>query len=150
MTSTDPNGSMRSEDRRLLEGAVGDWMTAWERGDPHLAVRHYAPDADWTNVFGVRCRTRNELKATLTDAFAQPHVMAGVDRLVAQEVRFVSADVAVVRTAVERTGQLTASGTPLGTRHTTHLRVFSRTDAGWRIVSHLISDARDPNQPGSV
>jgi uncharacterized protein (TIGR02246 family) len=142
--------SADAEDRRLLERAVGDWMTAWERVDPQLAVQHYAADADWTNVFGVRCRTRDELETTLTHAFAQPHVMAGVDRLVEQEVRFVNADVALVRTAVERTGQLTASGTPLGTRHTTHLRVFSRTPAGWRIVSHLISDARDSSPPGSV
>ena len=48
---------------------------------------------------------------------------------------------------VERSGQLTPSGQPLGTRHTTHLRVFARSHAGWKIVSHLISDARGSERP---
>jgi hypothetical protein len=39
-----------------------------------------------------------------------------------------------------------AAWTPLGTRQTTHHRVFVRTDGAWRIASHLISDARDRRQ----
>jgi uncharacterized protein (TIGR02246 family) len=122
-------------------------MAAWERQDAGLAVQDYADDADWTNVFGVRCRSRAELEATITDIFSSSHAMAGRDRLVDQEVRFLGPDVALVRTHVERRGQLMPSGQSMGTRHTTHLRAFERTEASWKIVSHLISDARDQEGP---
>jgi uncharacterized protein (TIGR02246 family) len=138
------NGSRTTEDRAAIEKAVENWMAAWERKDPHLAVQDYAEDADWTNVFGVRCRSLAELEATLTQIFSSPFAMAGRDTMVGQELRFLRPDVALVRTRVERHGQLMPSGEPMGTRHTTHLRVFERAEAGWKIVSHLISDARDP------
>lgn len=72
--------------------------------------------------------------------------MAGRDSIVGQDLRRVRPDVVLVKTRVERAGQRTPSGEPLGTRHTSHLRVFARTDVGWKIVSHLISDARDPER----
>jgi uncharacterized protein (TIGR02246 family) len=138
---------MTTEDRAAIEKAVENWMAAWERKDVHLAVQDYAEDADWTNVFGVWCRSRAELDTTLTQIFSSPFAMAGRDSVVGQEVRFLRPDVALVRTRVERRGQLMPSGEPMGTRHTTHLRVFERTEAGWKVVSHLISDARDQQQP---
>jgi uncharacterized protein (TIGR02246 family) len=141
------NGSRTTEDRAAIEKAVENWMAAWERKDPHLAVQDYAEDADWTNVFGVRCRSRAELEATLTQIFSSPFAMVGRDTVVGQELRFLRPDVVLVRTRVERHGQLMPSGEPMGTRHTTHLRVFERTEAGWKIVSHLISDARDHERP---
>ena len=42
---------------------------------------------------------------------------------------------------------LAPDGQPLGARHTSHLRVLHRQGANWRIVSHLISDARDRTTP---
>jgi uncharacterized protein (TIGR02246 family) len=141
------NGSRTTEDRAAIEKAVENWMAAWERKDPHLAVQDYAEDADWTNVFGVRCGSRAELEATLTQIFSSPFAMVGRDTVVGQELRFLRPDVVLVRTRVERHGQLMPSGEPMGTRHTTHLRVFERTEAGWKIVSHLISDARDHERP---
>jgi uncharacterized protein (TIGR02246 family) len=136
---------MSNEDRAAIEKAVENWMAAWERKDPHLAVQDYAEDADWTNVFGVRCRSRAELETTLTQIFSSPFAMAGRDTVVSKE--FLRPDVALVRTRIERHGQFMPSGEPMGTRHTTHLRVFERTEAGWKIVSHLISDARDQERP---
>ncbi|HET6770778.1 MAG TPA: SgcJ/EcaC family oxidoreductase [Actinomycetota bacterium] len=138
---------MTTEDRAAIEKAVENWMAAWERKDAHLAVQDYAEDADWTNVFGVRCRSRAELETTLTQIFSSPFAMAGRDTVVGQEVRFLRSDVALVRTRVERRGQLMPSGEPMGTRHTTHLRVFELTEVGWKVVSHLISDARDQERP---
>jgi uncharacterized protein (TIGR02246 family) len=140
--------SVTIEDRGAIEKAVENWIVAWDRKDPRLATQDYAEDADWTNVFGVTCRSRAELEATLTKIFSHPYVMAGRDTVVGQDIRFLGPDVALVRTQVERRGQLMPSGAPMGTRHTSHLRVFGRTDADWKIVSHLISDARDPDRPG--
>jgi uncharacterized protein (TIGR02246 family) len=138
---------MESEDRLAVEKAVENWMSSWELKDARLAAQDYAEDADWTNVFGVTCKGRAEIEATVGEIFSLPYVMAGRDRVVGQEVRFVGRDVALAKTRVERIGQLTASGEPLGIRHTSHLRVFQRTEGGWKIVSHLISDARDPDRP---
>ena len=138
---------MTIEDRREIEKAVENWMLAWDRKDSHLAAQDYAEDADWTNVFGVTCRSRAELEGTLTQIFSHAYVMAGRDTVVGQNIRFLRPDVALARTQVERRGQLMPSGAPMGTRHTSHLRVFVRTDSGWKIVSHMISDARDRDRP---
>jgi uncharacterized protein (TIGR02246 family) len=69
---------MTTEDRAAIEKAVENWMAAWERKDVHLAVQDYAEDADWTNVFGVWCRSRAELDATLTQIFSSPFAWPGV------------------------------------------------------------------------
>jgi uncharacterized protein (TIGR02246 family) len=133
----------RDDDRRAIEKAVENWFSAWAQKDVRLAVQDYAEDADWINAFGRTCKGRPDLEMTIGEIFSSPYVMAGRDRIVGLEIRFVGPDVALATTRIERTGQLTPSGEPLGTRHTTHLRVFSRTPAGWKIASHLISDARE-------
>jgi uncharacterized protein (TIGR02246 family) len=138
----DADAAMTSVDRRAIVEAVESWTSAWDSGDWRLATQHYAEDADWTNAFGITCKSREELEATLAHIFSLPHVMAGRDMVAGHEIRPVCPDVVLVRTRVERSGQLTPSGQPLGTRHTTHLRVLAQKNEGWKIVSHLISDAR--------
>jgi uncharacterized protein (TIGR02246 family) len=138
---------MAIDDRRAVEAVVENWLTAWERGDPDLAVRDYAEEMDWTNVFGVTCTSREQLRAVITDIFAQPNAMAGRDTLVGQDIRFIRPDVALLKTRIERHGQLLSTGEPMGTRYTTHLRVLERGEEGWRIVSHLISDSRAEGWP---
>ena len=133
----------QDDDRRAIEQAVENWFSAWAQKDVRLAVQDYAENAEWINAFGRTCKGRADLEKTIGEIFSRPYVMAGRDRLLGLEIRFVGPDVALATTRIERTGQLTPSGEPLGTRHTTHLRVFSRTKEGWKIVSHLISDARD-------
>ena len=77
---------MRIEDRRAVEAAVENWMNAWERRDPDLAVCDYAEKTDWTNVFGVTCTSRAELRTVVADMFSQPHVMAGNDTVIGQDI----------------------------------------------------------------
>ncbi|HET6771021.1 MAG TPA: SgcJ/EcaC family oxidoreductase [Actinomycetota bacterium] len=89
---------MRIEDRRAVEAAVENWMNAWERRDPDLAVCDYAEKTDWTNVFGVSCTSRAELRTVVADMFSQPHVMAGHDTVIGQDIRFIGADVALAKT----------------------------------------------------
>jgi uncharacterized protein (TIGR02246 family) len=138
---------MTNDDREAILKAVESWTAAWESGEWRRATQHYAEDADWTNAFGVTCKSRVELEATLENIFSLPHVMAGRDEVAGHEIRSVRPDVVLVKTRIERSGQLTPSGAPLETRHTTHLRVFARGDGEWKIVSHLISDARASEQP---
>ena len=89
---------------------------------------------------------RAEIEKVLAEVFALPFVMAGESTTVEQSVKFIKPDVALVITRVERKGQQVASGTALGTRQTSHLRVLVGSGKEWKIVSHLISDARDTEQ----
>lgn len=133
---------MHGDDRASVERALENWNAGWRTKDAQLAAKDYSDDADWTNAFGMVAHGRTAIEEVLRGVFALPHVMAARGAVVEQEIRFVGADVALARTRVRREGQQTPSGEELGGRDTSHLRVFVRSEGGWCIVSHLISDAR--------
>lgn len=135
-------------DSTAIGVALDNWFRASEVKDAALGARDYAPDADWTNAFGMTRQGRAAIEATLREVFALPFVTAGESRPTSQEIRWLRPDVALVVTTVERAGQQAPDGAPLGVRRTTHHRVLVRGAAGWQIVSHLISDARDQQRPG--
>lgn len=130
-----------------VEQVIENWNKAWQTKDAKLAAQDYSNDADWTNAFGMKRTGRAEIEKFLTEVFSLPFVMAAQSKVVEQSVRFIKPDVAIVITRVERVGQRTQSGEALGTRQTSHLRVLVKSEGGWKIVSHLISDARDPERP---
>ena len=130
-------------DQSLIEQVVENWNTAWQTKDAKLAAQDYSDDADWTNAFGMKRKGRAEIEKILGEVFSLPFVMAGQSETANQSIRFIKPDVALVITRVERAGQRTPSGAELGTRQTSHLRVLMKSGGRWRIVSHLISDARD-------
>lgn len=131
------------QDSADIEDALGNWLQGWEQGDVELAVKDYSEDADFTNAFGMTRRGRADIRDLLNVVFSLDFVMAGDTAYSAPEVRFLSANIALVRTSAERQGQLTTDGESLGVRRTAHLRVFEKREGQWVIVSHLISDARD-------
>lgn len=132
----------QKEDKAAIEQAIANWDHGWKIKDPALAARDYATDADWTNAFGMTRTGQAEIESTLKEVFALSFVMAGDSQTVKQGVRFLDSDTALVLSRVQRAGQLNTDGRELGTRQTSHLRVFSRIEGKWQIVSHLISDAR--------
>ena len=136
----------RNSDQLLIEQVIDNWNKAWQTKDFKLASRDYSEDADWTNAFGMKRKGRAEIEKVLAEVFALPFVMAGQSTTVEQSVKFIKPDVALVITRVERQGQQAASGPALGTRRTSHLRVLVRYEKQWKIVNHLISDARDTQQ----
>ena len=133
-------------DQLLIEQVIDNWNKAWQTKDSKLAAQDYSEDADWTNAFGMKRKGQAEIEKILAEVFALPFVMAGQSRTVEQSVKFIKPDVALVITRVERTGQQAPSGAGLGTRQTSHLRVLVRSGKQWKIVSHMISDARDTQQ----
>ena len=130
-------------DQALIEQTIENWNKAWETKDYKLATQDYSDDADWTNAFGMKRKGRGEIEKVLAEVFSLPFVMAGQSKTVEQTVRFVKPDIALVITRVERIGQQNPTGAELGTRQTSHLRVLAKAKGQWKIVSHLISDARD-------
>ena len=139
-------GKVSKSDQALIEQAIENWNKAWHTKDSKLAAQDYSDDADWTNAFGMKRKGRTEIEKVLAEVFALPFVTAGESKTVEQSVRFINPDVTLVVTRVERAGQRVASGAELGTRQTTHLRVLVKSQGQWKIISHLISDARDTEQ----
>ena len=134
---------MPKGDQAQIEQVVENWYKAWQTKDSKLAAQDYSDDADWTNAFGMKRKGRAEIEKILAEVFALPFVMAGQDKVVEQSVRSIKPDVALVITRVERVGQRIPSGGELGTRQTSHLRVLVKSKGRWKIISHLVSDARD-------
>jgi uncharacterized protein (TIGR02246 family) len=130
-------------DQALIEQVIENWNRAWQTKDAKLAAQDYSDDADWTNAFGMKRKGRAEIEKILAEVFSLPFVMAGHSRTAEQSVRLVKPDVALVVTVVERAGQRTPTGAELGMRQTNHLRVVMKSEGRWKIISHLISDARD-------
>lgn len=131
-------------DQPAVEQAIENWNKAWQTKDAKLAAQDYSSDADWTNAFGMHKNGRAEIEKFLAEVFSLPFVMEGQSKTADQSVRFIKPDVALVVTRVERTGQRTVSGAELGIRQTSHLRVLMKSEGRWKIISHMISDARDP------
>lgn len=144
-----PSASAREEDEKTITAIIETWNQGWDVKDAKLAASGYSRDADWTNAFGMSAKGQGEIEKVLAHVFGLPFVMAANQSQTKQQhIRFLNQNVALVRTEVERTGQKAPDGQPMGTRHTHHLRVLSKTEEGWKIVSHLISDARDRAKPG--
>ena len=138
---------LTGQDSATIERVVENWNQAWRTRDARLGASDYSDDADWMNAFGQKAKSRAEVQQVLERVFSLPLVMNGHSRVVEQSIGRLSREVAVVWTKVGRTGQLTPSGESLGTRHTTHCRVLTKLDVSWKIVAHLISDARSTDQP---
>jgi uncharacterized protein (TIGR02246 family) len=133
-------------DNQLVEKVIENWNQGWQKKDAKLAAKDYAEDADWTNAFGMKKKGRSEIETFLSEVFSLSFVMGAQSRTVEQMVRTIRPDVALVMTRVERVGQRTPTGAELGTRQTSHLRVLVKVAGEWKITSHLISDARDPER----
>jgi uncharacterized protein (TIGR02246 family) len=140
-------GTAPRREQLLIEQVIDNWNKAWQTKDAKLAAQDYSDDAEWTNAFGMKRKGRAEIEKFLAEVFSLPFVMAAESKVVEQSVRFIKPDVALVITRVERVGQRTPSGETLGTRQTSHLRVLMKSAGSWQIVSHLISDARNPERP---
>ena len=104
----------------------------------------YSEDADWTNAFGTSKKGAAEIAEYLTRLFADEHFAAGKPVGPPQaSMRFVTDDVCVVKTYIEREGQETSGGEKLAVRRNHSLKVFRREGDGWKIVSDIYMDARE-------
>ena len=130
-------------DREQVMAVIERWNEGWTSKNPELASRDYSEDAFWMNAFGMERKGRDAVREMLRQVFDLPIMAGATSNVVGHEVKFLTDDVATVVTRVDRKGQTSALGEQLGTRKTSHLRVFQKRDGQWVIVSHLISDARD-------
>ncbi|WP_157470476.1 Cif family virulence factor [Cyclobacterium amurskyense] len=120
---------------------INDWNQGWKIKDVKLACKWYSKNADFTNAFGFNMIGQEAIQQYLTRVFGFDFVMAGNTVQTSLKFKKISDKAILVITTVERMGQETADNISLGTRNTTHYRLFEKTDQ-WEITAHLISDAR--------
>lgn len=131
-------------DRTAILATFDTWDRGWQEQDVELAVTDYAEDTDWTNAFGDRFEGKAALREGLEFIFGLGFVMAGESASNEYtDVRFLSADVAIVRSKLIRSGQRTSEGDLMKDRHINHLRVYEKRSDRWVIVSHLVSQAQE-------
>ena len=120
---------------------IGDWYEGWENKDVELTCKWYSQDADFTNAFGFNMIGKLNIQEYLTEVFGFDFVMSG--KTVQTSIKFkpVSDKAILVITTSERKGQETSDNKDIGTRNTTHYRLFEK-NGEWVITAHLISDAR--------
>jgi|GEM_PF-5347773 len=130
-----------ASDRLEISNKIDDWNKAWKIKDVDLACKWYSEDADFTNAFGFNKTGQSEIHTYLTEVFGLDFVMAGNTKQTSLKLKSISDKAILAISTVERTGQKTYDDKSLGTRNTTHYRVFQKID-GWKITAHLVSDAR--------
>lgn len=121
--------------------SIGEWDKAWDTKDVELAIRYYADETDWTNAFGDRVQSKQELKELLDFIFGLDFVMAGENNSGQIEIVHLNDSIATVRSKNIRKGQEWPDGTKMDDRHINHLRVYKNINGEWLIVNHMISQA---------
>ena len=137
--------TITKSDSLEIVSKVADWNTAWKTKDAKLAAKWYSKDADFTNAFGFSMIGRDSIEEYLSRVFKMDFVMAGDSEQTSLKLRYVSDNSVMVITTILRKGQKLSDGDELGDRRTTHHRLFQKSNE-WRIVAHLISDARSINR----
>jgi uncharacterized protein (TIGR02246 family) len=138
-----------AEDDRAVRAVVTTIIHAWQSRDVDSMAAAYAPDADWTNAFGVQRHGRAQIRSFVERVFRNPQragVRQTVDSIVS--VRFPAPTVAVVHEYGEQEGQQLSTGEPVGTRRTHWLLVLQKSEGSWLVASHLVMDEHtDPGDP---
>lgn len=128
-------------DSIAITSKIEDWNKAWKIKDAQLAAKWYSNDADFTNAFGFSMVGKAAIEKYLTRVFKMDFVMAGDSEQTSVKLRFISENTVLAISTISRKGQQLSDGSELGDRATTHYRLYQK-DGDWKIVAHLISDAR--------
>ena len=136
--------NISSEDSLNIIQKVDDWNKAWKIKDPLLAAKWYSNDADFTNAFGFSMIGKEAIEEYLSRVFKMDFVMAGDSEQTSLKLKNISENSVLVISTISRKGQKLNDNSELGSRSTTHHRLFQK-DKHWSIVAHLISDARSIN-----
>jgi len=133
--------NISEKDSFEINAKIDDWNNAWKTKDAGLASKWYSQDADFTNAFGFSMIGKRAIESYLTRVFNMDFVMAGNSEQTFVKLKYISDNIVLAISIIERKGQKLRDGKELGTRQTTHHRLFKKND-DWQIISHLISDAR--------
>jgi len=134
------------KEKTLIDLTIQDWDKAWETKDLELALKHYSNNIDWTNAFGDRVQSKDELKQLLSFIFKMDFVMTGENNYGKNEITLLNDNTAKVRSINIRKNQQWADGSKMDDRRINHLRIYQKINGRWLITDHMISQAwpKDP------
>jgi len=130
-----------TSDEIAINQSIQEWDKAWGNKDLEAAIKHYSDKTDWTNAFGARVQSKDDLKKLLTTIFAMDFVMTGENNYGKNEITFLNDSIASVRSKNIRTNQEWPDGSKMDDRHINHLRIYQKMDGKWLITDHMISQA---------
>jgi uncharacterized protein (TIGR02246 family) len=143
VTSAVSAQSATSEDeiRRIVSGQV----TAWNAGDGNAYAQHLAPDASFTNIFGMVMYGRQAFATRHTEILATFYKGTTKHHSI-RRIRFVTSDVALVDIDNEVRGVKTMPGGAIvpidGVVKTQLMEVFVRRDGRWLIEAYHNVDVK--------
>ena len=124
-----------------INTTIAEWDHAWETKNVEQAIKYYSEDIDWTNAFGARVQSKEELQELLETIFGLDFVMAGENDYGENEITFLNDSIATARSLNIRKNQRWPDGSKMDDRHINHLRLYKNIDGEWLIVHHMISQA---------
>lgn len=136
-----------TKDESAINQSIHDWDNAWENKNVELAIKHYSDKTDWTNAFGRRVQSKDELKDLLKFIFNMDFVMAGENNYGKNEITFLNDSTATVRSKNIRINQRWSDGSRMDDRHINHLRIYQNINGNWLITNHMISQAWPHKNP---
>ena len=133
-----------------IRAIVTEQVVAWNAGDGTRYANHLAPDASFTNLFGMVmygapafANRHNEILSTFYKGTIKKHVV--------RRIRFLTADVAIVDIDNEVHGVKAMPGgivvPPDGVVKTQLMEVFARRDGQWWIEAYHNVDVKPAAKP---
>ena len=140
----------QADDESALRRIIAEQVAAWDAGSGAQYAKDLAPDAAFTNLFGMVMygkpafeKRHSEILATFYKGTKKSHVV--------RRIRFVTADVAIVDIDNEVRGVKTMpAGIPVpsdGIIKTQLMEVFVRRDGRWWIEAYHNVDVKAGAQP---
>lgn len=138
--------ALAEEDKETIENIVQNWTIGWKSCDSQLATEGFAEDIDWINAFGVQIKGRQGIKEFLDWVFSLENAKERENSEAITLIRFIRPDIALVYTDFHVEKQKYLSGESMSDRHGHMLRVMSKENHDWQIVSMMIMDEK-PSAP---
>lgn len=148
-----PTVNLRAQDagaEAAIRAIIAEQAAAWNAGDGTRYSSHIAPDASFTNIFGMVmygsdafAKRNNEILSTFFKGSKKQHVV--------RRIRFVTSDVAIVDIDNELHGvKAMPAGIVLpadGIVKTQLMEVFVRRDGQWWIEAYHNVDSKTAPKP---
>ncbi len=133
--------AQNEKDKSAIQKIIEDQSKGWATKDLELSLKDVDENVDWTNAFGDRMQTRDELRQLLSHIYSLDFVMAGKSENEYNDITFLTPEIAMVRSKTVVQGQKWGDGSVMEDRHNHHLRILQKKDGQWKVISHLISQA---------
>ena len=130
-----PSAAAVAEVEALLER----FQRAWQAKDVEGVIDTYAPDAQWTNAFGLVLRGHQEMRQFFPELFRH-FDPTSIENVQTVSIRFVNDEVAIVQRYLQSGGPSREGGEDLRLNQVTN--VMQKFDDGWKTIHQMIMDVR--------